>query len=99
MGTTIRQSLGVASRFGGAIIGGYIFALGFVAICSLVGFGAGLAFSDAQTLALMLGFLVFLGALLWAFVPRRNTVVWAVLAGGGLAMSVVAWVVSRMIAG
>lgn len=98
MSVTAFRRFSVANRFAAAILGGYGFAFGFVALCSLAGFSAGLRFSDAQTLAWMLGFAVYLGALLWAFTPRSNTLVWAVLGGGGLVMGAAAWVLSRLIA-
>jgi len=85
----------VASRFGAAIVGGYLFTYGFAALATLAGFGAGLPWSEAQTLAWMLGALVYLGALLWGFVPRSTVRAWAVLAGGGAAMGMAAWALSR----
>jgi hypothetical protein len=98
MAATASQRLNVASRFAAALLGGYAFAFGFVAICSLAGFAAGLRFSDSQTLAWMLGVAVYLVALLWAFTPRSTGLVWSVLGGGGLVMGAAAWGLSRMIA-
>ena len=98
MDTTAPRRLGVANRFAAAILGGYAFAFGFVAIASLAGFVAGLRFSDAQTLAWMLGVFVYLVALLWAFTPRSTAFVWSVLGGGGLVMGTAAWCLSRMFA-
>jgi hypothetical protein len=98
MAATASQRLNVASRFAAALLGGYAFTFGFVAICSLAGLAAGLRFSDSQTLAWMLGVAVYLVALLWAFTPRSTSLVWGVLGGGGLVMGVAAWVLSRMIA-
>lgn len=95
----VARRVGAASRFAAAILGGYAFAFGFVALCSLAGFAAGLRFSEAQTLAWMLGVLVYLIALLWAFTPRSSARVWFVLGGGGLAMSGAAWALSRTLAG
>lgn len=97
MSTEALRRLNIASRFAGALVGGYVFAFGFVAVCSLAGFGAGLGFSESQTLAWMLGFLVYLAAMLWAFTPRSNVTVWAVLGGGGVVMSAAAWRLSRIV--
>lgn len=98
MNSAALRRFGVASRFAAAILGGYTFAFGFVAIASLGGLVAGLRFSDSQTLAWMLGVFVYLGAILWAFTPRSTTLAWAVLAGGGLLMVTAAWFLSRLLA-
>jgi hypothetical protein len=90
-----KRSLVAASRFAAAIVGGYFFTYGFAALATLIGFAAGLRWSEAQVLAWMTGALVYLGAILWAFVPRSTARAWAVLAGGGAAMSGVAWALSR----
>jgi hypothetical protein len=84
-----------ASRFAAAIVGGYLFAYGFTALATLIGFGAGLRWSEAQVLSWMLGAFAYLGAMLWGFVPRSNILAWAVLGGGGAAMSAAAWALSR----
>lgn len=84
------------SRFAGAIVGGYVFAYGFVAASTLAGLNAGLSFNEAQSLAYLLGFIVYLVALLWAFTPKRTLWVWLALGGGGLAMSAAAWALSRL---
>ena len=91
-------SITVASRFGAAIVGGYLFTYGFAALATLAAFGAGLPWSEAQTLAWMLGALVYLGAMLWGFVPRSTLWAWLVLAGGGAAMGAAAWLLSRWVA-
>lgn len=83
------------SRFAAAILGGYLFAYGFTALATLTGFALGLPYSDSQVLAWMLGAFVYLGAILWGFVPRNVTWAWIVLAGGGAAMGAAAWTLSR----
>lgn len=85
----------VANRFAAAIVGGYLLAYGFTALATLAGFAAGLPWSEAQTLAWMLGALAYLGALLWGFVPRSTGWAWLVLAGGGAAMCAAASALSR----
>ncbi len=92
------QPLAAANRFAAAIIGGYLFAYGFTALATLMGFGLGLPYSEAQVLAWMLGALVYLGAMLWGFVPRTAALAWAVLAGGGAVMGAAAWALSRLAA-
>lgn len=85
-----RNSVAIANRFAAAILGGYFFAHGFVALAALATFGMGAPYFEAQSLAWMLGILVYLCVLLWGFVPRQTGLVWGVLAGSGLAMSVAA---------
>lgn len=93
-GAAVRALL-ATSRFAASIVGGYLFTYGFAALATLIGFALGLRWSEAQVLAWMLGALVYLGAILWAFVPRSTSVAWAVLGGGGAAMSAAAWALSR----
>ena len=84
-----------ANHFAAAIIGGYLFAYGFTALATLAGFAAGLPFSEAQSLAWMLGALVYLGAMLWGFALQGPVRIWLGLAGGGAAMGAAAWLLSR----
>ena len=92
------RPLAAANRFAAAILGGYLFAYGFTAFATFIGFRLGLPFSEAQVLAWMLGPLVYLAAMLWGFVPRTVMMAWAVLAGGGTAMGAAAWALSRLAA-
>ena len=92
---TLGRPAQAANRFAAAILGGYGFAYGFTALATFAGFRAGLPFSEAQVLAWMLGALVYLGAILWGFTPRRTAWAWAGLAGGGAAMGAAAWALSR----
>lgn len=84
---SLARRVGIVSRFAAAILGGYVFTYGFTALATLVGFAAGLPLSDAQVLAWLLAGFVYLGAILWGFVPRHAWQAWLVLAGGGAAMS------------
>ena len=92
---TASRSLLAANRFAAAIVGGYAFAYGYTALTTLAGFSLGLPLFDAQSFAWMTGALIYLGAILWAFVPRRTAWAWAVLGGGGVAMGAAAWALSR----
>jgi hypothetical protein len=87
--------LSAMNRFAAAIIGGYLFAYGFTALATLAGFRVGLPYSEAQVLAWMLGAFVYLGAILWGFVPRSTMQAWFGLAGSGAAMGAAAWILSR----
>lgn len=68
------------------IVGGYAAAAGFVAGAAVMLPVLGMARSEAVTLASMLGFIVYLGLLLWGFAERR---LWrlcggiAIIAGSG----------------
>lgn len=93
---TATPLLPVVSRFAAAILGGYLFAYGYTALATLAGFAAGLLYSDAQSLAWMTGALVYLGAIIWGFVPRSHLTAWLGLVGGGAAMATAAYALSRL---
>jgi len=78
----------VVSRVLGAVLGGYAFSAAWVALLSVALPRVGMARSEAVILASMVGFLIYLGVLLWAFAQQSLVRVWAVLAGGaGLAFA------------
>lgn len=85
----------VSSRIAAALIGGYVFAWGFTALVVAVNLAAGGDYDEGLTLAYLLAFLVYVCVLLWAFAAVSLTRVWLVLAGGGIAMTAVAWVVTQ----
>jgi hypothetical protein len=85
----------VISRVAAAIAGGYLFVWGFVTLGITASLGFGFRYGDAQTLAYLLAFLVFLAAILWAFAARSTARVWAVLAGGGALMTGAALLLGR----
>lgn len=74
-----------------AFCGGYAFCWGFTAlgIAGLVAIG--MDFHEAETGALLMAFLVFLGMFLWSFAANSLFRVCAVLAGGGGVMAAAAW--------
>ena len=69
-------------RVTAAVLGGY--ALNAAVVALMVGLlaTAGLARAEAVVLASMLGFVFYLGALLWAFSVRSLASLWAVLVLG-----------------
>ena len=78
--------MAVALRVLGAIAGGYAFTAALVALLAAALPLLGLARSEAVVSAAMLGFVIYLLVLLWAFSVRSLARLWAVLAGGtGLA--------------
>lgn len=87
----------VLQRTAAALLGGYAFTWGFIALGLASLFAAGMDFHDAEHLSAILGFLVFLGTFLWAFAGRSLARVWAVLAGGGLLMTGAASLVQHLL--
>ncbi len=74
-----------------AVAGGYgLTALAVVAAGALM-VRAGMARSEAVVLAAMLGFLGYLGLLLWAFSVRSVMRLWLVLAGASAAVGLLLW--------
>ena len=86
-----RRRLAIASRVLAALGGGWVFAWGFVMLALALGRLAGLSYADAQTLAWLLVFLVFVATICWSFSAESGMRVWAVLVGGGLAMTGAGW--------
>ncbi len=85
----------IASRVAAGVLGGYAFAWGFVAVGAMLLFAAGMPFEEATSLVMMLGFVVYLIVFCWGFVAARLARVWWVLAGGGAAMTLAGWLLSR----
>lgn len=78
-----RHTFSTLARIAAAVIGGYAFAWGFTALGSMLLARFGMARTEAIITATMLGFLVYLVAIVWTFAARRLSIVWFVLAGGG----------------
>ena len=85
----------LVSRISAAVLGGYAFTWGLMALGTAALFAAGMEFHDAEHLSAILGFLVFLGLFLWAFAAQSLWRVWLVLAGGGGLMAAAASLVQR----
>src|SRR5690606_3841366 len=79
--TASASRLPLLLRIGAAVLGGYAFCWGFAALATAGLYGLGLAFHDAEHLAGMLAFLIYLVAFCWAFVARGLARAWLVLAG------------------
>ena len=84
-------ALSITSRVAASLLGGYAFVWGFTVLGIALLVLAGMSYHEAQTLAYLLAFLLFLGVLCWAFAAAKVWKVWAVLAGGGVAMTGAAW--------
>lgn len=87
--------LHVTSRVAASLLGGYAFVWGFATLGISLLVAAGMGYDEARTLIYLLAFLVFLAAFCWAFAAASLPRVWAVLAGGGAAMTGAAWALSR----
>lgn len=77
-------------RTAAAVLGGYAFCWGFIALGTAGLYGLGLEFHDAEHLSSMLGFLLYTGVFIWAIAARRLSRVWAVLLIGGAFMAAAA---------
>lgn len=82
-----RQRLAVTLRTAAAMLGGYAFCWGFIALGVALLFAAGMPFHDAEHLLSMLAFLLYVGLFCWAFIARSLARVWLVLASGGALMA------------
>ncbi|WP_159911471.1 hypothetical protein [Pantoea sp. 18069] len=81
----------LASRCVAAALGGYALASTLpVAIVALVA-PSSLARADAVLVALQLSFLIYTGAVIWAFAARSASLAWAGLGLAALLSSGVAW--------
>jgi hypothetical protein len=91
------RPLPLLSRIAAAVVGGYAFCWGFVAL-GLAGFyAAGMAFHDAEHLSSILGLLLYLVAFCWTFAVPRVGRAWALLLGGGALMAGIAALIQRAI--
>lgn len=98
MATTTLNNLSpriIVSRIAAGLLGGYVFVWGFTTLFIMLAIAAGMTYGDAQTLAYLLAFLVFLTVFCWAFAAASLGRVWVVLAGGGGLMTGAAWLLSR----
>jgi hypothetical protein len=91
---SFRQSLNLVAA---SLLGGYAFTWGFSAL-GVVGLVAiGVDFHEAETVMLLLAFLVFLAVFLWSFSISSLTRVWGMLAGGGATMMELAWWIQQLL--
>ncbi|WP_395057750.1 hypothetical protein [Polaromonas sp.] len=82
--SSLRQARAVVLRVAGAVAGGYAFTTASVGLMSASLALGGMPRSDAVVLAAMLGFVIYLLVLLWAFSVRSLVRLWATLTGAGL---------------
>lgn len=87
--------LHVVLRIAAAMLGGYAFTWGFIALGLAGLYALGMPFHDAEHLSSILGLLAFLVVFLWAFAARSLVRLWLVLAGGGALMAAAASLLQR----
>ena len=77
-----------------AVLGGYALANTLpVVLVAIVAFGfGGMARSDAVLLAMQISFVVYTGAVMWAFAARSPRAAWVGLGVPALLAGLVAWV-------
>ena len=93
--THVQRWLPLSSRIGSALLGGYVFVWGFTSLVVALNLVMGGNYDEGLTLAYMLAFLVFVVAFLWAFAAASLMRVWLILAGGGMAMTAAAWMLTQ----
>lgn len=85
----------IVSRVAASLLGGYACTWGFAALGIAGLMTLGMPFGDAQTLTMLLAFLVFLTVFCWAYAAPSVKRVWAMLVGSGVAMTLAGWLLSR----
>lgn len=86
-----------AQRIAAALLGGYAFTWGLIALAMALPFAAGMHFHDAEHLGAIVGLLAYLVVFLWAFAAHSLARVWAVLLGGGALMAAAASLVQHFL--
>lgn len=82
-----RDRAALAARILLAVLGGYSFCWGVIALCAAGTFPLGAEFHDGETLGGILALLLYPAAFLWAFAARSLWRIGAVLLGGGALMA------------
>lgn len=90
-----QRPLPLISRIAAAVLGGYAFCWGFMALGLSGLYRAGMGFHDAEHLSSILGLLLYLIVFCWVFAARRVGQAWAVLLVGGAAMAGIASLTQR----
>ena len=91
------SSANIAARIAAAVLGGYVFIWGLIALIVALMFAAGMEFHDAESLGNIIGFLIYVTVFLWAFASRKLKPVWLVLVGGGLFMTASASLIQSLL--
>lgn len=87
----------LSARIGAAVVGGYVFTWGLIALGVALLFAAGMEFHDAESLSNIIGFLVYLTVFLWAFASQYLKRIWLLLVGGGAVMAISASLIQSLL--
>lgn len=94
----MKRAFAIIARAVAAVLGGYALSAGLsAALAVTLPLVSSLPRSESVLLASMLGFVIYLLVLLWVLVERRVLLVLAVLAGGALLSSGVAYWLSPLL--
>ena len=85
----------IVSRVAASLLGSYALVWGCVVLGIALLAAAGLPYGQARTVAYLLAFLIFLACFCWSYAAASLARVWAVLLGGGAAMTGAAWLLTR----
>ncbi len=96
--TPARRRAEALARAGAAVAGGLLFVWGVVTLAIALLVRSGVSYADARTFAYLVAFLVYVAAFCWAFAAASAMRAWIVLAGGGAAMTGLAWCLTRGLA-
>lgn len=80
------------------VVGSWGFVWGFCVLGIAALFAAGMEYWEAYRLVMMLAFVLYLALFCWSFAAASLKRVWAVLAGGGIAMTLAGWQLARHLA-
>lgn len=94
MHTPTALQMQIISRIAASLLGGWLFTWGFTTLGIAALVALGMRYGEAQTLLFLLAFIVFLVVFVWAFAAASVKRVWLVLAGGGAAMTLAAWLLT-----
>ncbi len=82
------KALDIASRVGAAVVGGYALATAAaLGATALPGTRA-----EAVQIGIMLGFLAYAAAMIWAFAARSAIRAWAGLIGPAAVLALIGWI-------
>lgn len=81
----------IVARIAAALLGGWAVTWGFVTFGIVACVAAGVDYHEAEHLAYLLAFPLYLTVLCWAFVHRSLAHVWLVLAAVAAILSGAAW--------
>lgn len=95
MTSSRRSRIHIASRVAASLLGSYAFVWGFITLGAAAGVRLGLGYEAALQLSSWIGFLVFVVSFCGSFAAASLARVWAVLGGGGAAMTCAAWLLLR----